>query len=283
MYCEPVGVDVLTNGNRCEYLRVCIDSFLKNCYARPLVIGIFDNGSTDDTSEYLKSLPKVYGVTWRVERSPVDLGCARGTNAATDLVKDTEYAIHLESDFIHLTEAESGVNKMWLHDALSFMEKGECDFLYLRRMINEYDMQMHWWSQWMPKVTREAGPYLKCPGFWWSNNPALRRVKALYSSGTLPLDVAKDGQKGQAGWSQPELQAPHPTKPWIYRWGMFKHECLKAEYPELTGCKRYGPFGTSTCKYGFYKPAKDGFCLLCDPHRGLQDMNEHEKRYRSMR
>ena len=77
MYCEPVGVDVLTNSNRCEYLRVCIDSFLKNCYARPLVIGIFDNGSTDDTSEYLKSLPKVYGVTWRVKRSPADLGCAR--------------------------------------------------------------------------------------------------------------------------------------------------------------------------------------------------------------
>lgn len=282
MYREPVGVSILTNSNRCAYLRACIDAFLVNCYYRPLVFGIQDNGSTDDTYAFLASLPKAYGVTWRVERSAVDLGCAAGTNLATEMIRDCEFALHLESDFIHITEAESGVGRMWLHEAVEFMASGECDYLYLRRMRNEQEMLLHWWSQWMPQITREKDAYLQCPGFWWSNNPALRRVQALYDSKTLPLDVAKDGGKGQPGWSQPELRAPRPTKPWIHKWGMFKHESLTVEFPERIGCGKFGPFGTSTCKYGFYKTGKDRFCETCHPAKGFHDMREHEKRFRGI-
>jgi hypothetical protein len=276
----PVGVSILTNGARCEFLRNCIDSFLANCYYRPLVIGILDNGSTDDTSDFISRLPKVYGVTWRPDRNPTDLGCAVGTNMATAMVKDCEFALHLESDFIHMTEDESGVGRLWMQDAIRFMQTGVCDYLYLRRMCNEHDMRMHWWAQWMPKVIHEVGPYLSCPEFWWSNNPALRRVQALYDCKTLPLDESKDGKKGQSGWSQPELRAPRPTKPWIYHWGMFKHEGVTVEFPEQVGCGKFGPFGTSTCKYGFYKLGWDSFCDECHHSKSFGDMLEHEKRYR---
>ena len=279
---KPVGVSILTNSNRGRYAVSCIESFLANCYYRPLVFGIFSNGSTDNTIDQLRLLkqlmPNAYGIEWRVQSIPTDIGCARGTNAAHDMVKDTEYAIHLESDFGHMTEAESGVDKLWLHDAVRFMDTGVCDYLYLRRMRSESEMMQHWWSQWKPQVTEISGPYLNCPPFWWSNNPTLRRVKALYDCKTLPLRVELDGAKGQEGWSQPELNAPRPTKPWIYRWGMFTHEPVPL--PSKSGCGRHGPYGLSTCKYGFHTPDAL-FCTLCDQRIVFTELNRHEQRYRN--
>jgi glycosyltransferase involved in cell wall biosynthesis len=292
-YDKPVGISILTNSNRCGFLRACIDSLLKNCYYRPLEIAIFDNGSTDDTKDFLSSLPKVYGVTWKVESSPVDLGCARGTNLALEMVRGCQYAIHIESDFIHMTEEESGVGKLWLREAIEdVMETGECDYLYLRRMRHQGESMMHWWSQWMPKISLiKKDKYAQCEGFWWSNNPALRRVQSLYDSKTLPLNEAIDGAKGSAGWSSPELLAALPAKAWIYKWGMFQHETIENEYPEMTGCGVESPHGTSSCKYGFY--LKDGhpFCKECrmvsrysKSPVGFEDLPDHEERYRkSMR
>jgi hypothetical protein len=181
----------------------------------------------------------------------------------------------LESDFSHLSEDESGVGKLWLREAVEFMETGACDYLYLRRMRSEREMMMHWWSQWMPRVNDEVGSFLSCPSFWWSNNPALRRVQALYDCGTLPLRVEIDGLKGQAGWSQPELCALRPTKPWIYRWGMFVHERQAGEFARQAQCARFG----SECKYGFHYP-DSLFCSLCDVEKKFTDLRDHELRYR---
>lgn len=275
---KPVGVSILTNKNRRSYLERCLKSFLSNCHYRPLCIGIMDNGSTDDTAQFLSSLPKAYGVHFRVDSSPHDLGCAFGSNKAHALVEDCEYAIHIESDFVHMTEEESGVDKHWLHRTLEFMDGDGCDYLYLRRMQDERDVLQHWWSQWMPKLEGE-GEFMRCPGFWWSNNPALRNVKALLESGTLPLDESKDGGKGSANWSRPEMEAPKPPNACVHRWGVFAHEnfAIKAE----TGCDRFERRGLSTCKYGFYvSPPGSLWCRFCDHRRGIADMPEHERRYR---
>ena len=282
MYSQPVGVSILTNSNRGPDTVRCIQSFLANCFYRPLVLRVFSNGSTDDTLAQLETLrqkiPNAYAIDWRIKASPSDLGCARGTNAAHELVNDCEYAIHLESDFGHLSEAESGVNRMWLADAIKFMDRGACDYLYLRRMRSEWEMMQHWWSQWMEQVTEMKGPYLNCPPFWWSNNPTLRRVKALYDCKTLPLRVEIDGKKGEAGWSQPELNAPRPTKSWIFKWGMFVHE--PEPLAPKSGCGRHGPFGYSTCKYGFHTPDPK-FCSLCDSRMVFTELQQHEQRYRN--
>jgi len=278
----PVGVSVLTNSNRGHLTVTCVQSFLANCYYRPIILGIFSNGSTDNTLDLIgqlkESMPDAYNIVWRVNHSGTDLGCAAGTNAAHELVRDCQYAIHLESDFIHLTEKESGVSKTWLHQAIQFMETGVCDYLYLRRIHNEQEMMMHWWSQWLPQVTKQEGPFLQCPPFWWSNNPTLRRVQALYDCGTLPLRADLDGAKGQLGWSQPELRASRPTKPWLYCWGMFVHD--HRGFTDSSGCQKYGPYGLSTCKYGFHHPSTV-FCSLCDQGKNFSDLQNHEQRLRS--
>lgn len=288
MYSKPIGISVLTNGQRLDSLQRCLGSLLSFCYYRPLVIGIFDNGSKDDTWKWLsewvkaKDNPWKYGVTFRIQHSDKDLGCAAGTNAACEMVRDCEFAVHLESDFEHLTPEESGEDRLWLRRAVEFMQAENGNFLYLRRMVGEKDMLLHWWSQWMPKIGEERGPYLSCPTFWWSNNPALRRNKALYDNGTLPLDTAKDGPKGSPGWSKPELTAKAPGRAWIHRWGVFVHERKLQEH--LFGMRScVSRMNGERCKYGFFKNGvdQDPFCCLCHGNETYRDMGLHEQRYKA--
>lgn len=274
MYTKPVGVSILTNGARLEYLKTCISSLLANCFYRPLIVGIYNNGSTDGTEEWLKTLPKMYKVAWRVLHNHKDEGCAAGTNQACELVRDCEYVLHLESDFEHLPSEVSGEDKLWLRRVIEFMESDSVDFVYLRRMVNERDMFLHWWSQWMARIDGEKGNYLRCPGFWWSNNPHVHRTSTIYQRGTLPLDEAKDGAKGTSNWSKPELGAKQPGSTWIHRWGLFVHEKPSlGDQLSLPGC---GP----GCKYGFFKAGTDTFCQDCDRRKDFTDMQEHEYRFR---
>jgi hypothetical protein len=267
----PVGVSILTNGSRRRLLERCIDSLLENCYYRPLVIGIYSNGSTDDTGDWIQGIPPAYGIEWRLGISESDSGCANGTNSSMGLVADCALQMHLESDFEHLPETATGVDKMWLHRAVKLLDSGDCDYLYLRRMRNPQECAMHWWDQWMPKVTEEQGEYLKCPGFWWSNNPTLFRYSALKEANVLPLDESKDGAKGQPGWSQPELQAGTAPKPWLHRWGVFIHERSMIDKFANHGCDH-------DCKYGFWMPSGNKWCSRCDQERDFRDMVEHRKR-----
>jgi len=287
MYSLPIGISVLTNGQRLSSLQTCLGSLLTHCYYRPLRIGIFDNGSTDDTwkwmSEWVKATdnPWRYGVKFGIQHSDQDLGCAAGTNAACEMVRDCEFAIHLESDFEHLSPEESGEDRLWLRRAAEFMQSVEGNYLYLRRMTGEQEMLAHWWSQWMKQIVEERGSYLSCPNFWWSNNPALRRNKALYDNGTLPLDVTKDGPKGTPGWSKPELTTKAPGRAWIHRWGVIVHE--KSSHGDIFGKRVCSILDGKGCKYGFFKNGaeSDKFCEVCLGNRNdFRDMAEHQARFR---
>jgi hypothetical protein len=267
---------------------VCLESFLSNCFYRPLIIGITDNGSTDATKEWLGGLSENgylgYGIQLRHQSFETDQGCAAGTNASCELVMDCEFSLHIESDFAMVPPSVSGEDRLWLNRSVDFLQEVGGDFLYLRRMTDEFEMQMHWWSQWMGRIDQENGKYLRCPKFWWSNNPALFRTEALYRNGTLPLDVRMDGPKGTEGWSRPELSAKAPGNAWIHRWGLFIHEmhkrtCLGMDL-NANGCGRFGSgCGVSSCKYGFLKDWTGVFCQECntDDYRG---MAEHDRRYR---
>ena len=285
MHEESVGVSILTNGARLEALKACVLSLLANCYYRPLKIAVFNNGSTDKTHEWcLENMRGGYALDWVYDCSETDLGCAQGQNKAAELVRDCKYVLHLESDFEHLPEALSGQDKLWLHRAIEFMEQGECDYLYLRRMVNEKEAAMHWWARWMPQIDREEGPYLRCPDFWWSNNPHLRRNEAIYEAGCLPMDVSHDGPKGTENWSRPELENAHPPNVWIHRWGVFVHELKNhGDLSGLEGCDVADCYGSARCKYGFFKDSGgDMFCQACHREKSFSDLPEHNERYKEL-
>ena len=281
MHDEPVGVSILTNGNRLESLQGCITSLLSNCAYRPLIIGIYDNGSTDDTRLWLEnSLPEVYGVKWRYKSSDVDKGCPEGTNAAGELVQDCEFVLHVESDFEHIPKSMTGEDRMWLHRSLDFMRgERDCSYLYLRRMVDESSIYYHAWAQWMPKIDKIESSFMHCPEFWWSNNPHLRRTSTIYKAGCLPLDTSLDGPKGTPKWSQAELRNTHPPNVWIHKWGLFVHEKWKfGDLSMFSGCLP-DPRVPIHCKYGFFKDGRDLFCETCDRCKSFSDMPEHYTRF----
>ncbi len=282
-----IGVSILTNQKRLKRLQACIDSLLTNCHYRPLIIAVYDNGSVDGAHDWLRA--KVasggYGLEWRVEHSKQDRGCAAGSNAAADMVRDCEYVLHLESDFEHLPESLTGENKFWLHRLMEFMEKGSCDYIYLRRMVSHKDIFAHRWAAWMPKIELENSepPYLYCRDFWWSNNPHLRRNEAIYQAGSLPLDERRDGKKGRRGWSQPELCAPPPGRTWIHQWGLFVHELQSLEVLAAEkGCDKVPSVAGVTCKYGFFKDGNDLWCQCCHFEHDFENMPKHVERFKEL-
>jgi len=284
---RAIGVSILTNGTRLDRLKKCVQSLIENCYYRPLVLAVFDNGSKDDTHEWLKeqAADPGYGLEWRLERSNKDVGCASGSNRVAEMVRDCEYVLHLESDFEHLPEYLTGEDKMWLHRAVEFMDADVCDYLYLRRMVSHEDIFEHMWSNWMPRLELDNSepPYLPCPDFWWSNNPHLRRNDAIYGIGSLPLDEAKDGKKGEPGWSQPELCAPPPGRTWIHQWGLFVHELSSCEgLASRRGCGKFSAIAGVTCKYGFFKDGSDRWCQYCYAEEDFCDMPKHVNRFREL-
>jgi GT2 family glycosyltransferase len=209
---QPVGISILTNSQRSKLLEACIVAFLTNTHYRPLVIALFDNGSTDDTSVVFKKFakPNDYALTWRNERTEQDYGCAHGTNRSIELVRDCPLILHLESDFICVAE-----DPRWLHRAVKFMEGGGCDYLYLRKFRSEAEKIHHWFPQWQDKLRETHDEFQRCENFWWSNNPALFRYETLKKSGTLPLNPALDGPKGSENWSRPEMVTPKPPNTWL--------------------------------------------------------------------
>ena len=216
-------------------------------------------------------------------RSDRDLGCAEGTNRSCDMVRDCEFAVHLESDFEHLSPEESGEDRLWLRRAVEFLTDRGGDFMYLRRIMDEQEMMAHWWSQWMGRIEKDRSTekYLCCPTFWWSNNPALFRNATIYERRTLPLAADKDGSKGSSQWSKPELETTAPGNAWIHRWGLFVHE--KPEHGNVFGLAGCGAadFGAGPrCKYGFLKDGVSPFCQVCRSDMGFEDMPDHEKRFR---
>lgn len=279
---EPVGVSILTNGARLHALKRCLASLLENCCYRPLHVAVFDNGSTDGTLEWVaREHPSCHAVTWEWDRSDTDLGCSRGTNLACEMTREFKHSLYLESDFYCLSSAESGAPRTWMRDGLEYMRRSGCGYLYLRRIRDEREMQMHFWSQWMARCSLDGdGRHMSCPGFWWSQNPHLRDNEMLWSSGTLPVPEMMDDHKGSPSWNKSEMMAKPPPSPSLMRWGVFVHDDPGHRVAECSWCGRER-FGWSACKYGFYNQGAGKWCELCDSSRGFEDMAAHEARLRA--
>lgn len=285
---ETVGVAFLTNGQRRGYLEQNINAFLANCSYRPLVISIFDNGSTDDTPEYCRyRLPVMQDVGFRYVRSEKDLGCGAGVNRAIQLVKEFQFHLFLECDWTCLHESESGCSPDWMDECLDFMKTGKCDYLYLRRFRNDAEAAFHHWPFVMANSGHTDGKFLHTEKFMFSNNPSLRRTQKLFDCGTLPLQEFFNAQgegtekKGNAEWGQAEHMAKMPPNFYIHKWGMFVHESTPTPIGQLkpVGCEKYGDGkGVSTCKYGFTEFRHD-WCPLCDFNKEHHDLLAHQQRY----
>lgn len=84
---------VIVAHNQLKYTRMCIES-ISRCTHYPYKLVLVDNGSTDDTDRYFRSL---YGAA--VIREDVNVGFPRGANAGLKAA-DGEYVVLLNNDTI---------------------------------------------------------------------------------------------------------------------------------------------------------------------------------------
>lgn len=229
-----VGISILTNKGRTRRLKNLLDSFFRNTQCPVgLAIGIFCNGVDSETDSFVEDFISKNGhIDLRYDGSQKDKGCAFGTNRSMEMVKDCKYQLHLESDFQIVFEQEP--QRRWLLDAIELLDKG-FNYVYLRRMRDDKEATLHWWHQWYNKMTPYNDQFVSCPGFWWSNNPAIFNYEKLKELAILPLDESLDGPKGTPQWSQPELQAGRIEKSLVHRWGVFLHEYDENENIDFKG------------------------------------------------
>jgi glycosyltransferase involved in cell wall biosynthesis len=275
---EPVGISILTNGERLPRLAACVSSILGGTSYRPLIVAVHDNGSVDGTSEWLREVSSVEppGVEWRVGRSETDMGVSVGTNRAMDMVSDCGWAMHVESDFELLPPELSGWDVGWLDSALRWMSSEGCDYLYLRRIVDEREVRAHWWWRWPGRVARFEGPFCEVPGFWWSNNPHLRNDRALRRAGVVPIPERDGENKRSSFWSLSEARAKAPPNPAVTVPGLFVHEW---DGGDGFGCGRFDAFGASSCKYGFFVDPASAWCRACDAAAPSNCLAEHVDRF----
>ncbi len=122
---SPLVSVVILNWNGKEYLRECLDSVLRSTYA-PLEIIFVDNGSTDGSVDYVKS---VYPSVLILENGK-NLGYAEGNNKGIELSKG-KYVVTLNNDVI--------VEPDWLEKPVEYFENDDLLAVVGCRQMSYYD------------------------------------------------------------------------------------------------------------------------------------------------
>ena len=88
-----ISIIILT-WNVIEYTKLCLDSLKNKIGYEPCDVYVVDNGSSDGTVEYLRTLDWIHLI-----ENKENLGFVRGNNVAIDQIKDGDVVL-LNNDII---------------------------------------------------------------------------------------------------------------------------------------------------------------------------------------
>jgi hypothetical protein len=290
--------------DRDVYLRKTIESFIDNTEFD----GMFDwyihcNGQYDLMDVVIKEMSSKYWdkINFYYSSSPDNMGVGVGINYLNSLVRDYEYVLFLEGDWICLPGEISGHND-WLRDCLNYLDKNKnISQVLLRRYISDLDDRQYGYGYWIREdniksVGKLKNTYLHLHKKEYTNNPYIRRNNDFYDKNILPLNEFYDENglpneiKGLSMWGQAEIQAEskgYEIESCYLAFGNMVH-CeawhYYKEYDKLIEedmtCKKYLDVGKAGCKYGYFFPAKK-FCDVCDHSKNFMDLERHEQEYES--
>jgi len=125
---NPLVSIVILNWNGKEHLQECIDSVIKSLYS-PLEIILADNGSTDDSIEFVKSqFPAVI-----ILENKENLGYAEGNNRGIGIAHG-KYVVTLNNDVV--------VDPNWLDKPIEYLENDPQIGSISCRQMNYYNKDM---------------------------------------------------------------------------------------------------------------------------------------------
>ncbi len=141
---KPVSVIVLT-WNGLKYTRRCIESVLQKSTHPRFEVIVVDNGSTDGTVDYLKSIKGI-----RVIENGVNLGFVRGNNVG---IKSTSYDVVLLNNDTEIIQPD------WLERLQRLVYSSPDIGIAGCRLINSDGLLVH------------AGTYMPRPSYWGQEYP----------------------------------------------------------------------------------------------------------------
>jgi hypothetical protein len=290
--------------NRDVYLKKTIESFLDNTFFDDILDWyIHCNGTSYLVDNVIKDVKNIYKkrVNFKYTTFYENKGVGVGINYLNSLVRNYEYVLFLEGDWICLPSEISG-NIDWLIDCLNYMEHNKSvSQVLLRRYVSDLDDRQYGYGYWIKEsniksVGKLKNTYLHLNKKEYTNNPHLRRNNDFYNVGVLPLNEFYDDDgnpvelKGLPMWGQAEIQAEskgYEIESCYLAFGNMVH-CEVWNYykdydkliDESTTCKKYLDVGKAGCKYGYFFPAKK-FCEVCDHSKNFMDLERHEQDYES--
>ena len=290
--------------DRDVYLRKTIESFIDNTeFDNMFDWYIHCNGQYDLMDDVIKEMSSKYWdkINFYYSSSPDNMGVGVGINYLNSLVRDYEYVLFLEGDWICLPGEISGHND-WLRDCLNYLgENKNISQVLLRRYISDLDDRQYGYGYWIREdniksVGKLKNTYLHLHKKEYTNNPYIRRNNDFYDKNILPLNEFYDENglpneiKGLSMWGQAEIQAEskgYEIESCYLALGNMVH-CEAWHYykkydkliEEDMTCKKYLDVGKAGCKYGYFFPAKK-FCEVCDHSKNFMDLERHEQEYES--
>lgn len=279
---------------RDEYLGNTIVSFLDSIdYPERIDWFIYHNGSIDSPIfDVIETVSHDYidKVKFSFRCGMVNNGVGYGINQLNTYLKDYQYSLFLEGDWLTLPQNISGKNKNWLVDSLDLMDKENLDQIQLRRYLNDVDDRQFGLGYWTNErnVEKIEDGYVFLKEREYTNNPHIRRNQTYFDLGIFPLQEFFDEEgnptelKTSTHWGQAEVKAEGLGKQLKSAWlkgGIMVH-CDHFNYDDwnhveqsIKGCD-YDDGSLVHCKYGFLFPREE-FCTHCRKDKDFRDLEEH--------
>lgn len=223
---KKIAIVILTHKevDRPDALLRCVSGLVNNTVHSSIVpIYLFSNGISDDLRcaiDYVKDRKYEHFVVNDVKINETNLGCSFGVNSANEMVRDYEYVLFLEGDWIMI----NGIDKNWLSDCIKFLDDNpEVDQIYLRKIQSSMENRCFYGTRWFSHISEDM--FRNTDMSIYTNNPVIRRNNRFYELGILPLPYIENEVKGQPQWGAAEIE--HENKAHlesrIYKYGIFGH------------------------------------------------------------
>lgn len=254
-------------------LRTFIALVNNTTYGNVIPCYIFVNGSNSDIDTVVSHIMNAYSnaFDFTVAKCTDNNGCSFGVNEVNYMVKDYEYVLFLEGDWVLLNNTP----KKWLENCLHHLDTNpNVDQIYLRRITSSLECRQFYGTPYMVDGSMHENHrvFSKSHMHIYTNNPVIRRNKAFYDKGVLPLPYIENETKHSENWGLAEIQ--HENKAElnsdIYRRGIFVHifpQWFTAESQFGKGmhfqpCLEH-PIPCKECRFGFIHREEPGWCKIC--------------------
>ena len=285
--------------NRDKFLRLTINTFMQNTtVAEGTKWYIYHNGPSGGPNDVVfYEMKEKWGhiIDFELHHTGRNLGVGYGINSLNKHLKNYDYSLFLEGDWVTLPKSISGFGTEWLADCIQLLDEDSAiDQIQLRRYQHDIDDRQYGYGYWIRRdnIKKETEKFLYLNKREYGNNPTVRRNQTHYDVGIFPLgefiDENNEPQelKGNPLWGQAEIAASglgHRLGTATLKFGNFVHcdhwiygDNFELAIKNIKGCGYKTDSPTINCKYGFVFPREE-FCLACRKSMDFTDLEEHNK------